>query len=311
MTRPIAAEGDYQGIRVAPVEFRSAGETLAGSLYLPADSSAPARRPAVVVAGAWATVKEQMPAGYAREMAARGLIALAFDFRTWGQSGGRQRSMEDPIAKAADIVAAAELLEHHPAVDPAAICALGICAGAGYVARAATQTTLIRSVALIAPALPSRAVVVTNLGGEDALQALVASARDAQAAYERDGSLILVPAVEENDENSAPGADYYTNPDRGLIPEWDNTFNVASWSHWADFDAQASAKDLGSPLLIVHSESAVSPDSVREYISRVPRRVDEVWLPNVTQFDFYDQAGPVNAAADAAAEHFMRTVAGR
>jgi hypothetical protein len=165
-------------------------------------------------------VKEQMPAGYAREMAARGFIALAFDFRTWGRSGGRQRSMEDPLAKAGDIVAAADFLATHSSVEQEAIFGLGICAGAGYLVKAATQTTVIKAVALVAPALPTRAVVLENVGGEDAMAALVESAREAQQAYERDGRLTLVPAVDQNQEDSASGGDYYTNRDRGLIPEW-------------------------------------------------------------------------------------------
>jgi dienelactone hydrolase len=122
------------------------------------------------------------------------------------------RSVEDPLAKAADIVAAADFLQGHAAVDPEAIFGLGICAGSSYMATAANQTAVIRAVALIAPALPSRADVLENLGGEDALAVLVESALEAQEAYERDGRLTLVPAVEPSREISEPGGDYYTNP---------------------------------------------------------------------------------------------------
>ena len=304
------AHDDHE-IRVMPVEFPSAGEVLVGSLYLPPTATPVTRRPAVVVAGAWATVKEQMSAGYACEMAIRGLIALAFDFRTWGGSGGDQRSMEDPLAKAADIAAAADFLADRPEVDQEAIFGLGICAGSSYLAKAATQSAVIKAVALVAPALPGRAVVLESLGGEDAVAVLVASAREAQVTYERDGRLTLVPAVDQNQANSVPGGDYYTNPERGLIPEWDNTFNVASWSPWANFDAQAAAQEITQPLLIVHSDGAVSPASVREFIAMVPHRVEQVWLPDVTQFDFYDQAAPMSAAAEAATKHFLRTLDAR
>lgn len=44
------------------MEFTSGGERLAGDLYLPDGAGPDHPVPAVVVAGAWMTVKEQMPA---------------------------------------------------------------------------------------------------------------------------------------------------------------------------------------------------------------------------------------------------------
>ncbi|WP_405061340.1 alpha/beta hydrolase [Kribbella sp. NBC_01505] len=279
------------------VTFDSAGETLAGVLHLPASPRAD-RLPAVVVAGAWGTVKEQMATGYAREMAARGFAALAFDFRSWGESGGSPRSMEDPLAKAADIAAAAAFLADRNDIDPDAIGGLGICAGSAYLATAATHSDLIKSVALIAPALPSRETTMTTLGGQPGVDALLAMAHEAEAA----GGEQLVPAVEP------PGGDYYGNPDRGQIPEWDNTFNPMSWLSWLEYDAQASAARLTQPLSIVHSTSAASPESIPEFIAKVAGPVKELWLDDVTQFDFYDQPAPMKIASDTAAHHFERTL---
>jgi pimeloyl-ACP methyl ester carboxylesterase len=246
-----------------------------------------------------------MAAGYAREMAARGVLALAFDFRSWGQSGGQPRSMEDPYAKAADIVAAAKFLAAHPAVDADAIGGLAICAGSSYLALAATEAPQIKSLAFVAPALPTRADVLENLGGETAMDALVDAARDAMAAYESTGRQTLVPAV---DESAGEAADYYTNADRGRIPEWDNTFNLASWSTWAQFDVHSVAARLDQPLLVVHSDAAVNPDSVREFVAKVPGPVEQLWLDGVTQFDFYDQPDAMTTASDAVSAHFGRTL---
>jgi uncharacterized protein len=71
--------------------------------------------------------------------------------------------------------------------------------------------------------------------------------------------------------------------------------------------AAAAAKDVAQRLIVVHSDSAVSPEGVRDFVSKVPHPVEQVWLPDVSQFDFYDQAGPMNTAADAATKHFLRT----
>ena len=60
------------------VRFDSHGSLLQGILYLPEAAATPL--PAVVVTGAWTTVKEQMAGTYARELAVRGHAAPAFDF---------------------------------------------------------------------------------------------------------------------------------------------------------------------------------------------------------------------------------------
>ncbi|WP_432948664.1 alpha/beta hydrolase [Kribbella sp. CA-253562] len=289
------------------VVFESAGETLVGTLHLPASRPA-GRLPAVVVAGAWGTVKEQMATGYAREMATRGFAALAFDFRSWGESSGRPRSMEDPLAKAADIAAAAAYLAGRDDIDPSAIGGLGICAGSAYLATAATQTEFIKSVALIAPALPSREMTETTLGGQPGVDALLAMARNVEEQYVKTGEERLVPAVEPAPENAPAGADYYSNPDRGMVAEWDNTFNPMSWLAWLDYDAQAAATHLTQPLFIVHGASAASPESVPEFVAKAARPVEQLWLDGVTQFDFYDQPGPMKIASDAAAHHFEQTL---
>jgi uncharacterized protein len=298
---------DPDGVRVERVSFGSSGEVLVGDLYLPSFSDVEPR-PAVVVAGAWATVKEQMAGGYAREMAARGHPALAFDFRSWGQSGGQPRSMEDPFAKAADISAAAEFLAQHDAVDQEVIAGLGVCAGSSYMVAAATAAPLIKSLALVAPALPTRADVRENVGGEQGMAALIDAANEALAEYDRSGRQTLVPAVQLPVGAADPGVEYYADPRRGRIPEWDNTFNLASWSSWIPFAVHSLAHKLSQPLLIVHSDAAVNPGSVREFTSKVSGPVDELWLDGTTQFDFYDQPGPVKAATDAATVHFTRTL---
>ncbi|QXE33993.1 alpha/beta hydrolase [Streptomyces sp. GMY02] len=296
--------------RMERVTFGSHNATLVANLYLPSAAGVSEQLPAVIVTGAWGTVKEQMPVGYAREMAARGFIALAFDFSGWGESDGRPRSMEDPFAKAADIVAAAEYLRARPDVDASAIGGLGICASSAYMATAATRTDLITSLALVAPALPSRATVAEHLGGDQGVAALRNAAREALEEYEATGKERLVAAVDQTPEDTPTpeGADYYTNPDRGMVPEWDNTFNPASWTKWLEYDAQAAAAHLKQPLLTVHSDAAASPESVREFAAQVPREVEQLWIDEVSQFDFYDQPGPMNTACNAAVHHFVNTM---
>ncbi|MEN9520619.1 MAG: hypothetical protein RLZZ381_3207 [Cyanobacteriota bacterium] len=88
-TLQLSLTNNAEAAQVKKVTFASNNQTLVGNLYLPDDYQEETKLPAViVVTGAWTTVKEQMPATYAKEMADRGYAALAFDFRNWGESGG-------------------------------------------------------------------------------------------------------------------------------------------------------------------------------------------------------------------------------
>jgi uncharacterized protein len=295
--------------RTERVTFQSGGETLVGTLYLPVGTSGTSKADAVIVTGAWMTIKEQMPAVYARELAGRGIAALTFDFRTWGESGGAQRSMEDPASKIADIEAAARFLATRADIDAGSIGGLGICASAGYMAAAAANSPVIRSVSLVAPWLHDRAIVNTVYGGEAVVAGLVATSRTAQRAFEQDGTLNLVPAAGPQGSNAVMvGVPYYTETDRGLLPQWENTFNLASWEGWLTFDAQAVAPRLTDPLYIVHSDMAAIPQGTRQFVAGAPDVRGQLWLEGVGQLDFYDGAAPVTAAADAAAAHFRATL---
>jgi uncharacterized protein len=103
-------------------------------------------------------------------------------------------------------------------------------------------------------------------------------------------------------------APYYTDRDRGAIPEYVNEFNLASWSGWLTFDAIKIADNLDKPVQIVHSEAAAIPQGAHEFYSRLPGDKNELWLENITQFDFYDFPQAVNTASDAVAKYFQQAL---
>ncbi len=88
-----------------PVTFDSGDERIVGELFLPDGYKEGDKLPAMEVTGAWMTVRQQMPAVYARQLADRGFAALTFDFRGWGESAGARRQFEDPKAKIASFAA--------------------------------------------------------------------------------------------------------------------------------------------------------------------------------------------------------------
>ncbi|WJR68411.1 alpha/beta fold hydrolase [Neorhizobium sp. CSC1952] len=294
-------------IQTRKVSVENEGATLAGTLYLPADYRPGEKRPGVVVAGAWTSIKEQMSGLYAREMAGRGFAALAFDYRGWGKSGGEPRFREDPAAKTGDIAAAAAFMTALPEVDGTQVHGLGICASAGYMAAAATSNANFASVALVAPWLHNRQIVEQVYGGPDGVARLIATSREAEDA-ERQGRPQIITAASTTDQTSLMyRIPYYTEADRGLIPQYDNRFNLASWEPWLTYDSVSLGAKLDKPVLMVHSEAAAVPQGAHAFYALLPGEKSELWLDGVSQFDFYDRPEPVKIAAEAVAAHFSRT----
>lgn len=288
---------------VERVTFESGGETLVGNLYIPAGVDGENRTDAVVVTGAWTTIKEHMPGTYAAEMAKRGEIALAFDFRTWGESGGATRSFENPDNKIEDIIAAGEFLATRPEVD--GVNGLGICASAGYMATAAEQSPTFQTIALVAPWLHNAAIVEEVYGGADGVAGLIESGRSAAATEAETGAPQLIPATgPEGSDSLMPGVPYYTEEGLGMIPEWENTFNLASWEGWLTFDGVRAAPGISQPLMIVHSEDAAIPAGAHQFFADLQSDKEELWLDGVTQFDFYHREDAVTTASDAVAAFF-------
>lgn len=92
------------------------------------------------------------------------------------------------------------------------------------------------------------------------------------------------------------------------IRRWRSRNHVSSWEGWLTYDAIQTADELKKPTFLVHSETAAIPQGAREYARRMGRNITELWLENVTQFDFYDDPGAVKTASDAVADHFGQTL---
>ncbi|MEM8891072.1 MAG: CocE/NonD family hydrolase, partial [Bacteroidota bacterium] len=128
------------------IQFKSEGLSLAGNLFYPENWESDKKYPAIVVSGSWTTVKEQMAGLYAKKLAEKGFITLAFDFRNFGESEGEPRFYESPSLKKEDVKAAVAYLESLPEVEENQIGAFGVCAGAMYTLMAASEEAKIKAV---------------------------------------------------------------------------------------------------------------------------------------------------------------------
>ncbi|GAA0565001.1 nuclear transport factor 2 family protein [Chitinophaga japonensis] len=281
------------------IAFTSNGLVLKGHLYLPPGFSGHRQYPAVIVAGSWITVKEQMPALYARQLAAQGYIALTFDFRYFGASEGQPREFENPRAKIADIQEAVSWLHAQPFTDKDRIALAGICASAGYMADAATADPRVKAVVAIAPWLHNAALLEGIYGSRPGgVAGLIAGGEAAAHEFAASGKTLTIPAASNTDSSAAmywPGdtLDYYLNPAKGAIPEWPNRLAVLSWPEWLGFDGVAIARQVKQPVYIIHSENAAIPDGARQFYAQLPASKEITWLNQYNQFDFYYQPAAV------------------
>lgn len=288
--------------------FTRGDNSLVGELILPRGVENP---PVVVVTGAWTTVKEQMPTVYAHALAARGYGAFVFDFTGWGESEGKNRFLEHPTEKTEDIKAAVGFLATRDEIDTSRIGGLGVCASAGYMVKAFAELSgkpeqsKLKTIGLVAPWLHDTELATEVYGGEASINALAEAGEAARERFEQTGAITTIEgASKTNTQSLMQAALYYSEPDRGQIPEYDNRFNLASWMPWLSFDALSLAEKLPGKVTFVHSEAAAIPHGVKAFAERAGDKVEGVWLENVSQFDFYDHAEPVRLAADAIEKHF-------
>jgi fermentation-respiration switch protein FrsA (DUF1100 family) len=293
------------------VRFPAGDSFVVGNLYLPTDYRAGVRYPAVVIGGSLTAVKEMMGGIYAGEMARRGYLALAIDYRHYGESGGDARQYEDPNSKADDLVAAVTWLASREDVRPHGIGLLGVCTSGGTVLYAAVRDTRVAAVASVASHLSDPEVTNPMLyGGPDGVEQRRTAGRAARAEYERTGRNAMILAYHDTDQTASHVGpmEYYMDRTRGGgVAEWTNAFAVMSWEPWLDFDPVSEAARVTAPTLMVHSDGCALPDQARKAYDLLQGPKTLHWTDGF-HFDFYDGT-KVPEAADVVARHFSNHLA--
>lgn len=291
------------GMRQQRIQFVVDGDTVIGNLFLPAEGGT---HPAVIVGGPMTSVKEQVTGVYAQALAQRGIAALAIDHRHYGESGGQPRQYECSAHKIADLRAAVEALAQHPEIDENRLGAVGICLGTGYIVWTAVDSPRIKAVGGVAGYYRD----VEEMRGKDPVgfQAKVDQGIAARQRYESTGEVLTIPAVATQGDAAMTlqeTFDYYGTP-RAAHPNYTNAFAVMSREHFLPFDVQPAAVRLRVPMVMIHSEKALSPAWARRFYDRlsVPKQIH--WLPSKGQVDFYDEPTLVGQASDLLVTH-LRT----
>jgi uncharacterized protein len=281
------------------INFDSEGEKITGTLLLPAGYKEGERLPVIMVFGAWTQVKEQIQHLYGRKLAEQGYAVLNFDFRNWGESGGKPRFYESTSEKVKDVLNAIKYLKTHPAIDASKISLIGICAGAGITLRVTAQSKDIKNTATVAAWLQHPSTTPLFYGGEEGVQHRIALAEAAQKKFQQTGEVDYVEAYNPNAATAAMffPLDYYGNGERGRVPAWDNQFAVMGWKEWLTMNSiDGIAEKINRPVIMVHSDGSALPDNVKRFYSVIPSKNKKLaWLEG-EHTQFYDGDTHVDAA---------------
>ncbi|RSN27891.1 hypothetical protein DMC61_23425 [Amycolatopsis sp. WAC 04169] len=295
------------------VSFDSAGISLAAHLYTPG-TTASGPRPALVVGHPGTGVKEQASGTYARRMAERGFVTLAFDAAHQGESGGLPRGLEDPAQRVEDFKAAVSFLGTRADVDADRVGLLGICASGGYSLAAAGGDHRVKAVATVSGVDVARQFRLGADGTQDpavfrSLLDAAAHARTAAARGEAPGTLAVFPeTVEQAGElggrHGIEGFEYYRTS-RGGHERSAKSLAWESIDRLASFDAFHAVPLIAPrPLVQIVGSRAVTSWMAVEVHQRATGPKELHWIDGASHVDLYDKKQYIDPAIDKLTDFF-------
>ena len=277
------------------VRFPIADTELVGDLY---GATGGERRPAVAIIGPMTYQKEQAPTQYARRLAEQGFVALAYDSRYRGESGGEPRAWENPAHKVEDLKAAFNYLKSRDDVDPAQVSILAICQGSSIAFRAAAELDGVHALTTVAGHYRDHEGDIEWLT-QEGYDARKAAGEAAKAKFKTTGDVDYVKGVDETDMNVGMPGDfvwvwYQPWADRG---QWDNRYAVMSDADLLTYDSIGAAKMLTAPWLMIHGDNCFLPSIARRHMAAVPETTDTrtIWN-NTPHLAYYDQPDAIERA---------------
>ncbi|MDR9826468.1 alpha/beta hydrolase, partial [Vibrio sp. FNV 38] len=299
------------------VSFDVNGSKLSANLYLPANYSEEQLSKAIVMVAPQGGLKEQTAGIYAKELAEQGFVTIAFDHRTYGQSGGEPRQTENPNWKAEDIKAAISYISTLKGVNADEVGVLALCSGAGYGVLAAINDARIKAFATVSGVFDfrEREVGLDGINKPSAEQKqnfqekMLVSAQARQQFFET-GIMEYTPLVPdltaETSDFWKQGYDYYRT-ERGFIDGWENKRSAISME--ARYSVNTSfllsqLDDLDTPFIAIAGTKAFTYPFSQDAVNRAEGQKALYSIEGATHFDLYDNAKYVNDAVGKLTEFY-------
>ncbi|OEK04623.1 alpha/beta hydrolase [Roseivirga misakiensis] len=301
------------------VTFKSFGLDLAGDLYLPEGFDSNKKYKAIIGTSPFPQVKEQVPATYGPEMAARGFIYLGFDFIGMGESPHlpgehmKSRYMFRLIENTWDAVSYLTSLSF---VDE--VYGLGVCQGGSILASACVTDRRIKKLATVSGMMAADAF---QWGDPNIANYIIASSNASKQKMFETGepdyhwvNVIDDSMTEEEfvatgtpmaaDTYSYYGKDGFRGP---------NTVENFTNEHIADQGMQSLisigehyADKITQPTLVIYSPNAATAICSTNWIERLTNNPEVLTFPEFSHVQFYFKPEAVKASTDAVAEFFNK-----
>ena len=274
---------------------------MAGNLFLPSSIGKTKTYPALVVVHPFGGVKEQTAGNYARRMAEKGYVTLAFDASHQGESGGYPRDTENPAERMEDIRCAIDYLTTLPLVDEDRIGLLGICAGGSYalgVAPTEMRAKAIASVSLWDLGVTAREGWPSPPYDCTSVLVEIGKQRTSEARGEtirRDASFLKempknVPRIIEE------SYDYYRTP-RAQHPNSRGVFVFTDFARLMDFNYYAQIERIASrPVLFIVGTEAATVFMSKAGYEKAAQPKEWFEVAGVTHHRLYDDEEAVGTA---------------
>jgi hypothetical protein len=285
---------------------------MAGTLFTPLDMEKAKKYPALVVVHPFGGVKEQTAGIYARTMAEKGYVTLAFDASHQGESGGYPRDTENPAERMEDIRCAIDYLTTLPMVDEDRIGLLGICAGGSYALGVAPTEMRAKAVASISlwdlgmmaregwPAQYDRASILVEIGKQRTAEARGLTVR------RDDGIPKKVP--ENAPEIIKESYDYYRTP-RAQHHNSRSVFVFTDFARLIPFNYYSQIEDISPrPVLFIIGTEAATIFMSKAGYEKAAQPKEWFEIPGATHHRLYDDEAAVGMAVAKLQEFFGRSL---
>ncbi|MGH1553036.1 alpha/beta hydrolase [Streptomyces sp. L7] len=281
------------------VVFPSAGLKLAGHLHRP--DGVP--RAAIVVGHPGGGVKEQAAGLYARRLAERGFVTLAFDAAYRGEGEGEPRGLEDPRSAGGGSQGRGLLPRRTlDGVDPERIGVLGICASGGYALAATATDPRIRAVATVSAVDISRQFRLGADGAQDpaVVRGLLTAAAEARGTdVER---FPIFPATEEEARARAVPMSTRAGSTTALrarsTPARRSPDLVERRPYRRLRRVLLPRPDRAAPVLLISGRAAVTSWMSVEAYQKAYGDKELVWIEGASHVDLYDRDEYVTPAVE-------------
>lgn len=279
------------------------GITLSAIINFPEGFDENKKYAVVIVSHPGGGVKEQASGLYAKKIAEKGLIAIAYDASYQGESTGEPRQLENPYIRTEDISAVIDYLITLSYVDAEKIGAMGICAGAGYTANAAINDHRIKAVGMVSAVNIGsmfRNGWENNVKDADAMPYLLAGA-SARTHDAKEGSQVmpLAPMKEEDapNEELREAWEYY-HTDRCQYPTAPGWATLRSLTQIITYDAYNKAEAFFTQPLLAIVGSVAGSAWMSDDLLKIAATSDKqkYVIEGANHMSLYDRENYVNEA---------------